>query len=203
MDQPDPAIIQAAAGGDSRAFEELVRAYQEPIWRYLCRYLGDPQLAEDVAQETFLRLHRKLRTYSYRSKFSTWLFTIARNAAVDSHRKAMRRERLLEVVPPAPPIGAPGASLEVEQALESLSDKLRESVLLVEVLGLTYREAAEVLGIPEGTAKSRVFAAREQLIAWMNADTSSVADTSSGADTPSVADTPSAANATLKRSSGS
>ncbi|MDH4168401.1 MAG: RNA polymerase sigma factor [Acidimicrobiia bacterium] len=170
MEEPDPAVIQAAAEGNTAAFEDLMRAYEEPVWRYLCRYLGDPDQARDVCQDTFLRVHRKLHTYTYRSKFSTWLFTVARNAAVDSHRRSARRERVLEVAPPSPPIGLPGLGLEIERALADLSDKLRESVLLIEVLGLTYREASQVLGVPEGTAKSRVFAARAQLAEWMRAD---------------------------------
>ncbi|MGI9600906.1 MAG: RNA polymerase sigma factor [Acidimicrobiales bacterium] len=169
MEEPDPAVIEAASEGDTAAFESLMRVYEEPVWRFLCRYVGDPDQARDICQETFLRVHRKLHTYTFRSKFSTWLFTIARNAAVDSHRKAARRERLLEVTPPSAPIGSPGLGLEIDRALASLSPKLREAVLLVEVLGLTHREAATVLAIPEGTAKSRVFAAREQLVQWMRA----------------------------------
>ncbi len=173
MEEPSPRVIRAAAAGDTKAFELLVRAYQDPIYRFLCRFLGDRDEAYDVAQETFIRLHKKIHSYAFQSKFSTWLFTIARNAAVDLHRKQQRRERLFRASPAAAPIGTPGASLEIERAIESLSPKLRECILLIEVLGLTYREAAEVLNIPEGTAKSRVFAAREQLVRWMNADEAS------------------------------
>ena len=71
MEEPDPAIIRAAANGDQAAFAQVVRAYQPQVWRFLLRLLGDAQLAEDVAQETFVRVYRKLRTFRYRSRFST------------------------------------------------------------------------------------------------------------------------------------
>jgi RNA polymerase sigma-70 factor, ECF subfamily len=171
VDEPEPAVIRAAAAGDLGAFEQLVRAYQQHVWRFLRRLLGDAASAEDVAQETFLRVFRRLPTFTFDAKFSTWVFQIARNAGIDELRSRQRRARLASLVPPpdTPPT-APEARAEAEAALASLPVELREAVVLVEVLGLRYREVARVLGVPEGTVKSRVFGARSRLHRWSTAD---------------------------------
>lgn len=168
MEEPEPQVVRAAAAGDLDAFGELVRTYQEPLWRYLRHLVVDPALAEDVAQEAFLKAFRGLDGFAFRSKFSTWLFAIARNAAIDALRRRDRRTEAHRVVAPAEEPAAPGPALrsEVAAAVGSLSDKLRDTLLLVEVVGLTHREAAAVLGIPEGTVKSRMYLARRELTDW-------------------------------------
>jgi RNA polymerase sigma-70 factor (ECF subfamily) len=165
--EPEPATVRAAASGDGRALEELVRAYQAPVWRFLRHQLGDAAAAEDVAQETFVRMYQRLPGFRHQSKFSTWLFQIARNAGVDALRSRTRRLRLVEAAPMGPGASDPAARAELQSAVDSLTPVLREALLTVEVLGLSYREAAAVLGCPEGTAKSRVFTARQQLWKWM------------------------------------
>jgi RNA polymerase sigma-70 factor, ECF subfamily len=167
VEEPDPRTVRAAAQGDLAAFEALVRAYQTHVWRFLRHLLGDAALAEDCTQETFLRIHRRLTSFRFRSKFSTWVFTIARNAGIDALRGRERRARLLDDLPPPAPTRDPADRVEIAAAVASLPDKLREAFVLVEVLGLTYREAGEAGGAPEGTMKSRVFRARAQLVAWM------------------------------------
>ena len=170
MYEPDPAVVRAASEGDVDSFAELVRGYQTPVYRFLRHFLGDPGMAEDVAQETFVRAYQRMGSFRFQSKFSTWVFSIARNAGVDAVRSQGRRLRLVErAAPPAPSVD-PAASAEVTTALAALAPRLREPLLLVEVLGLTYREAAEVLGVPEGTVKSRVFHAREALADWFAQD---------------------------------
>jgi RNA polymerase sigma-70 factor (ECF subfamily) len=171
VDEPEADTIRAAAGGDLGAFEALVRAHQAPVWRFLCHFLGDPDLAEDVAQETFLRLYRRLPTYEGRARFSTWLFQIARNAAIDAVRGQARRDRLVSSIPP-PPASTPGpaGATELRAAIDSLSPKRRDALMAVEVQGLTYAEAADLLGVPEGTVKSRVHLARGQLTTWLFQD---------------------------------
>ncbi len=166
MEEPDPQVIRSASAGDRRAFEAIVRAYQPHVWRFLRHQLGDGALAEDVAQETFLRLYQRLPTFAFRSRFSTWVFQVARNAGIDALRGRMRRQRLAEAASRPPTPTGPEVGVELRAALASLTPKLRESILLVEVLGLTYRECGAVLGVPEGTVKSRVFDARQRLIAW-------------------------------------
>jgi RNA polymerase sigma-70 factor, ECF subfamily len=170
MEEPEPALIRAAAAGDLGAFESLVRAYQEPVWRFLRRLLGDAEVAEDVAQETFLRVFRRLPTFAFQAKFSTWVFQIARNAGVDELRSLRRRIRLASLTRPPPAVGMPEARAEIDAALASLPVDLREAILLTEVLGLRYREVARVLSVPEGTVKSRVFSARSRLHRWSTAD---------------------------------
>ncbi len=171
MEEPEPALIRAASAGNLAAFEQLVRAYQQPVWRFLRRLLGDAGVAEDVAQETFLRVFRRLPTYTFEAKFSTWVFQIARNASVDEVRSRRRRSRLASLAPPPRPSAAPPeARAEIDAALASLPDDLREAVVLVEVLGLRYHEVARVLGVPEGTVKSRMFSARSRLHRWSTAD---------------------------------
>ena len=171
VDEPEPAVIRAAAAGDLGAFEQLVRVYQQHVWRFLRRLLGDAATAEDVTQETFLRVHRRLPTYRFRSSFTAWVFQIARNAGIDELRSRQRRTRLLSLAArPDPPAAAPETRAEIEAALASLPVDLREAVVLVEVLGLRYREVARVLGVPEGTVKSRVFNARSRLHRWSTAD---------------------------------
>lgn len=167
MQEPEPATIRAAAGGDLDAFGELARHYEVPIWRFLVRLVGDRTLAEDLAQETFLRAFDRMDTFRFESRFSTWLYRIARNLAVDELRARDRRRALPDRLSGAAD-APPGAELstEVTAALTSLSPKLRETIVLVEVAGLSCREAASVLDIAEGTVKSRCYHARRQLADW-------------------------------------
>lgn len=172
MYEPDPELIRAAGAGDTAAFEELVRAYQSHIWRFLRHLLGDPELAEDITQETFVRVYRKLGTFRFRSKFSTWVFQVARNAGIDAVRSRQRRERLHTLMKPGASEVTLGGELavEIDAALQSLNPKLREAFVLIEASGLTYREAGRTIGVPEGTVKSRVYHAREQLLSWMSVE---------------------------------
>jgi RNA polymerase sigma-70 factor, ECF subfamily len=168
VEEPDPAVVLAARDGDLLAFEQLVRAYQAPVWRFLRRLLGDAQLAEDVTQETFVRVHTRLPTFDGRSRFTTWLFRVAHNAGIDAARARQRRDRLGSL-PPARDAPSPESRHELDAALAALDRDLREALLAVEVLGLTYVEAGRMLGAPAGTIKSRVHRARERLLGWLAA----------------------------------
>jgi RNA polymerase sigma-70 factor, ECF subfamily len=166
VEEPEPAVLRAAMAGDLDAFERLVRMYQPLVWRYLRHLLRDETLAEDVTQETFIHLFQRLPSFSFRSKFSHWVFRVARNAGIDAIRSRERRDRLARALPAPALVPAPETRAEVQAAVESLTTKLREALLLIEVFGLSYQEAAEVLRVPEGTVKSRVFLARQRLTAW-------------------------------------
>jgi RNA polymerase sigma-70 factor (ECF subfamily) len=107
--------------------------------------------------------------FESRSKFSTWVFQVARNAGLDAIKARSRRQRTASTIGVGPPAADPTAQAELRAALANLSSKLREALLLVEVVGLSYREAGAALGVAEGTVKSRVFAAREQMTVWLHA----------------------------------
>lgn len=172
MEEPDPAVVRAAAAGDVDAFARLVRTYQTAVWRFLRHLVADGALAEDLTQETFLRVHRRLGSFDGRSRFSTWLFRVARNVGIDELRARERRGRSVAI--DAGPLPSPELGHELRAALDSLELDLREALLAVEVLGVTYREAAVMLGVPTGTVKSRVHRARERLVRWY--DVGEVAD---------------------------
>lgn len=172
MQEPEPRVIRAAAEGDLDAFGVLVESYQEPIWRFLCSLVKDAALAEDLTQETFLRAFDRLGSFEFRSRFSTWLFAVARNLGIDALRQRERRSLLSVRLGPDEPPSDPHLRTEVATAVAALSDKLREALLLVEVMGFSCREAGEILGIPDGTVKSRLFHARTRLVAWFEADQS-------------------------------
>ena len=163
MEEPDPQTIQAARAGDTSAFERLVRRYQADVWRLCLHLLHDETLADDVTQDSFVRAFRFLKRYRGDAKFSTWLFSIARNCAMDEMRRAGRRKRVadrLDAQRP-PPSSDPALGLEIRDAMGSLPVDLREPMVLIDVFGLGYRDAGKVLGVPEGTVKSRVHRARE------------------------------------------
>ena len=158
--------MRRARGGDLGAFEELVRGHQADVYRLALHLVRDVQTAEDVTQEAFVRAYRSLRRFRGGSKFSTWLFRITRNCAVDAIRKrerrrtyesaALERERGIE---------EPSLRVALDEALDALEPDLREPFLLIEVLGLSYLEASGVLGIAVGTVKSRMHRARRELMA--------------------------------------
>ena len=167
MDEPEPAVIRAAMAGDRAAFEEIVRTYQVQVWSFLTRLVADRTLAEDLTQETFIRVYRRLPTFAFRSKFSTWLLQVARNTGIDGIRARARRDRLMTRTQPPRPVAPADSGSDLTAGVAALSPKLREALLVVEILGLSYREAAQVFGVPEGTVKSRVADARQRLLAWM------------------------------------
>ena len=166
MDEPDPQLVAAARTGDLDAFSQLVRRYQGHVWRLSLRLTNDPSAADDVTQEAFVRVYRFLPRYRGDARFSTWLFSIARNCALDELRRVERRRRLsgeLQTHEARP--GDHGVRLEVAEALAGLPRELREPVVLIDMFGTTYAEVAAMLGVPLGTIKSRVHRARELLAA--------------------------------------
>lgn len=163
MQDPDPRTLTRAREGDLEAFEELVRTYQGDLYRFAYRFTRDRALAEDVTQEAFLRAYRFLRSFRGDSRFTSWLFRITRNCAMDALRS---RKSYLAKEPP-PPIGPPDpeARVEIETALAAISNEHREPFMLIEVFGLSYQEAADVLNLRVGTVKSRMHRARQAMMA--------------------------------------
>ena len=162
MEDPHPRVLAAARGGDAGAFEELVRIYQADIWRLSFHLLGSHSLADDVTQDAFVRAFRFLPRYRGDAKFSTWLFSIARNCALDELRKAGRRKRMEGVLEAQPRRQAtePTLGIEVREAVAGLALDLREPLVLIDVMGQSYAEVAEAMQLPLGTVKSRVHRAR-------------------------------------------
>ncbi|HEX9123758.1 MAG TPA: sigma-70 family RNA polymerase sigma factor [Actinomycetota bacterium] len=158
MQDPDPRTLARAREGDLGAFEDLVRSYQADVWRFAYHFTRDHALAEDVTQEAFLRAFRFLRSFRGDSKFTSWLFRIARNCAMDAIRR--RKGHETREAPPSMGPPDPEARAELHAALAAVSDEHREPFLLIEVFGLSYQETADVLNLRVGTVKSRMHRAR-------------------------------------------
>lgn len=176
--------------GDRQAFETLVRRYERELYHYLCRYLGDAQLAEDVFQLTFLQVYLKSDQFERGRKFRPWLYAIATNQATDMQRR-LRRHRMVSLDRPSEeqpqaeqtclaqivegseqsPAVCSESTEQAEQVramVDRLPEPLRQVVLLVYFQGLKYREAAQVLDIPVGTVKSRLHTAMAKLSQSLN-----------------------------------
>ena len=167
MDEPDPHVVAAARRGDLTAFEGLVRRYQGDVFRFCLHLVSDHSLAEDVTQETFIRAYRFLKRYRGDSRFSTWLFSIARNCVQDEFRRAGRRARLVQRIEKREPpedVRDETTGPEVREALATLPPELLEPIVMIDVFGFSYREVATITAVPEGTVKSRVHRGRERLL---------------------------------------
>ncbi len=165
-------LVQRALAGDQQAFAGLVRAYQTPVYNLAYRMLGTAAEAEEAAQETFIRVYRRLNTYDSQHKLSSWVLAIASHYCVDRLRR--RRMTLLpleEGQAPAqvePPREAPEARLlarEREREIQSLLAELPADYRVVLILrywqDLSYQEIAEALGTSESAIKARLHRARE------------------------------------------
>ena len=167
MREPDPEVVRAARAGNVAAFEDLVRRYQAEVWRLCLQLVRDRALADDATQEVFLRAYRFLPRYRGDSKFSTWLFSISRNCALDELRRAGRRRKTRDRLEAerAPSPSEMGVGIEVREALGDLPLDLREPVVLIDMFGCSYEEVGRIMGLPSGTVKSRVHRARKLLVA--------------------------------------
>jgi RNA polymerase sigma-70 factor, ECF subfamily len=168
-------VVQARAGAQP-AFREIVRRYERPVRSLIARMVGDPALAEDLAQDTFLKAFRSLSTFDTARKFSSWLFRIANNSAIDALRR--RPHGLVDLDGPEaaldPPVPPPDPAEEAElgRALETALSRLRPdyrmAVLLRYQEGCSYAEIGESLSIPEGTAKTFVHRGRKLLAEFLD-----------------------------------
>ncbi|WP_217169034.1 sigma-70 family RNA polymerase sigma factor [Streptomyces sp. AC512_CC834] len=162
----------AARGGDPEAVESFVRALHRDVRRFVTHLSADPQSADDLAQDTFLRALGSLHRFEGRSSARTWLLAIARRAVIDSYRHASARPRLLgtddweAAAEGAREPGLPGFDdgVALTELLDALPDDRRDAFVLTQLVGLPYAEAAELIGCPVGTVRSRVARARAALI---------------------------------------
>lgn len=162
-DHDEQSLLTRVVKGDQYAFRILYEEYADLIFRFALSIVRQPHLAEDVLQETMIVIWKRAKTFKGNSKLSTWILGIARNLAFSALRKERRGERVSEEKTMHDPAKQAELSVHVERALGKLSDAHREVVHLVYYEEMTLREAAEILGIPEGTVKSRMHNARKML----------------------------------------
>jgi RNA polymerase sigma-70 factor (ECF subfamily) len=170
LTQPDHGVLRKAQRGDERAFSPIVRAYEQPVYNYVLRLVGDRSLAEDLTQEVFLRVYQGLPGFSDRSRFTTWMFQVTKNRVLDELRALERRPRAvvaLDDIPPLEVVDQPFERAEtidaVWRAVEGLTVDLKMALLLRDVVGLSYVEIADSLEITLATVKWRIYKAREEV----------------------------------------
>ena len=176
----DTELVVRALAGREDGFEELVRRYQRPIVAYVYRMVGDYDAALDLAQEVFIKVYNSLGRYRPEFKFSTWIYRIAHNAAIDHlRRQGAARTEEMEVEghvgstfekPLASKAPTPEQETErgerraeIEEVVAQLPSAYRELIVLRHSHDLSYDEIAEVTGLPQGTVKNRIFRAREAM----------------------------------------
>lgn len=177
----DEELLRAYRDGDSGAFRTLFGRYRGPLFNFLLRRIGDRGRAEELYQDTWTKVIERCAEFRGDAKFSTWLYTIARNACIDHHRKMKFRGHasldevrrgssppMVERVAnpgPAPDQLASGAALKerIAKAVQELPEDQREVFLLRQLQGLAFKEIAEVVGVPVNTVKSRMRYALERL----------------------------------------
>jgi RNA polymerase sigma-70 factor (ECF subfamily) len=174
----DVELIEKAIRGREDGFEELVRRYQRPITGYVYRMLNNYDVSLDVTQEVFIKVYNSLEKYSSEYKFSTWLYRIAHNAAIDyMRRNSVSQQSLeaenadgtyqlqLESPQPTPEQERERSEwrTEIETVVKCLPVVYRELILLRHTQDLSYDEIAEVTNLPLGTVKNRLFRAREMM----------------------------------------
>lgn len=185
----DQEIVALARGGSERAYRELVRRYERPIFSLVYRMVRNREQAEDLSQETFIKALNALDSYRPEYKFSSWIFKIANNAAIDQLRRRELDTLSLEGSPHAETpeavqatalqIGARQESPldtvealelggEIEVAIDQLRPEYRSCILLRHVEGYAYEEIAEILDLPLGTVKTYIHRARHELRAALS-----------------------------------
>lgn len=160
----DLSLLDRVAGGDRAAFATLYDRYASRVFRFALSIVRQAYLAEEVMQETMIVVWKKAKTFRGNAKASTWILGIARNLAFNLLRKEKRGERLPEEkLAESNPAKQVEMAVHVDRALQMLPDHHREVMHLVFYEEMTLREAAAILGIPEGTVKSRMHHARKAL----------------------------------------
>lgn len=168
-DEDLSVLMVRAAAGDEAAEAAFVRRTIDDVWRY-CAHLLGPNLADDATQATYVRALRSLGNFRGDSSPRTWLIGVARNTCLDERRSLARRSRLVARITAQPTDAIDrhepqGGTLELDELIDELSPERREAFLLTQVLGFPYEDAAQLVGCPVGTIRSRVARARVDLLA--------------------------------------
>jgi RNA polymerase sigma-70 factor, ECF subfamily len=169
--QPDSELVRQIQSGTAAAFDELMLRYKHPIVNFVFRMLGNAEDANDVAQDVFVRVYQKLDTYRPETKFSTWLFALARNAAIDHLR--WRARHPAESMESAPEISASFGTAEevnareigalISAAVAKLPEDQRTALVLSEYQGMSHAEIAAIMKCSEKSVESRLYRARQTL----------------------------------------
>jgi len=174
----DEELIARFQQGDEYAFEEIVNRFKDRLKNFVYRYLSSEEAAEDVVQDTFLRVYQKKHMYRNIAKFSTWIYTIAGNLAKTELRKRKRRkmyslgdlgleDKEYEIPSEdfAPEEGVEGefTEQEIQNAIDQLSEKFKTVIILRDIQELSYDEVSNIVDVPVGTVKSRINRARLKL----------------------------------------
>ena len=179
---PDEELVQRFKKGDRQAFAQIVRRYQDRVYSQCLRWMGEPTVAEEVAQDVFLALYRSLARFRGEAALSTWIYRVTinhcKNRRLYRRRRARDRHEPLEGQPrddaPGRQLAANGpesdvlthqseASALLQQGLEAISDDHRQVIILRDIQDLDYSEIASILELPRGTVKSRLHRARSEL----------------------------------------
>jgi RNA polymerase sigma-70 factor (ECF subfamily) len=178
LDDDDAGLARRAAGGDRRALERLLTTHADRVHAVCRRVLADPEDALDATQEAMIAIARGITSFDGRARFTTWMYRVATNAALDEARRRQRRPRPVDVLDdtaqpafrssPGTAFGAAvdervSTRVDVDAALATLPDEFRAAVVLRDLADLDYAEIGEVLGIPPGTVRSRISRGRALL----------------------------------------
>ena len=184
MAATDAELVHGALAGSERAFRDLVRRYERPVFAVIVRIVRDPSRAEELAQDTFVRAFRALHTYDPSRAFSTWLLAIAHHGAIDERRKAAPETVSIDAIanacgegdiadpdPATPASLAERAALAraLDTAIGRLRPEYRELVALKYEAEVGYDEIADITGLPVGTIKSHLHRARKELAGYLSA----------------------------------
>ena len=176
----DELLLRRARQGDSDAFEQLMTPLENMIWRICWHYTGQRETASDCAQEAMIKIWRSLEGYRGDCAFESWVYRIAANCCLDAMRK-QKRDKSESIEPlkeagfdPADPeagteekVIAAERKQRLRENIARLPEDQREALVMTQLEGLSYEEAAERLGVSEGTVKSRVNRAKGKLKEWM------------------------------------
>ena len=182
-DTADEDLMVMYQKGEVRAFEVLLSRHRKPVYNFILRFVGDSETAEDLLQEAFMRVIKGAEAYKRQAKFTTWLYTIARNLCVDQTRRRKHRKHasldapmdaseesgtLMDVIP-GNEMASDRKSVnkqlheQMQRAIAGLSEEQREVFLMREFLDMPFKQIADVVGVPENTVKSRMRYALEKL----------------------------------------
>jgi RNA polymerase sigma-70 factor (ECF subfamily) len=168
-ERTDAELVAACLAGESRAFEELVRKYQQPIYNLALRMVREPEDAEDIAQTVFVKAYEKLDSYDPSHQFFSWIYRIGINESINFSKKKKRLEEYESGVSgfreetPEDEVNVDDLSERIGDAIMMLKVDYRMVIVLKHFHDYSYQEMSEVLGIPVKTVKSRLFSARQQL----------------------------------------